>query len=464
MRFSQRIYIIMLVLFTMIFNIGIFFIMHYSYKEEYENTKQHAAREAYFLISSLNNDFNDLNKLNELTYDKIETIFKEYQEYYGKQGIFLEFYEGDTRLYGTVWKIPGERKELILDSNVQNILSRKVDGAPYLFVSGKLQGNLSRFTLVRTSSLKSLKNAREDIIMMIIKLDVLFSLIFSVILAVILKKLFTPLSLLSKATDTILKGDYTERITIHGKNEFSELATKFNHMSATIEEKIEKIRQEAEMKQKLVDNMAHELRTPLTSISGYAEYIKMAEVTEEEKQEILDFIVADSKRLSRLSNTLLDIAEFRENAIEFSQINIRELQDYLRKIFNQQILIKSVNLSFTGNAKFMTGNKEMVKLLFANLIENAIRACHEGGHVVVSFENGTQLITRVTDDGVGMAQEELQKIAEPFYRVDKARSRMVGGVGLGVTLCSQIALCHGAGIRYYSELGKGTTVEIIWNG
>jgi hypothetical protein len=85
----------------MIFNVGIFFIMHYSYKEEYENTKQHAAREAYFLISSLNNDFYELDKLNELTYDKIETIFKEYQEYYGKQGIFLEFYEGDTRLYGT---------------------------------------------------------------------------------------------------------------------------------------------------------------------------------------------------------------------------------------------------------------------------------------------------------------------------------------------------------------------------
>ncbi len=462
MRFSQKIYLIMLVLFASIFNIGIFSVMHYSYMEEYEYTKQQAAREAYFLMLSFYNDFYELDELSDLTYDKIETIFNQYQEYYGKQGIYLELYEGDIRLYGTIWEMPEERKELMLENNKQNILSRNVDGEPYLFVAGKLQGYFSRFALVYTSSLKSLKNARENILSVIIKLDILFLLVFAINLAVILKKLFTPLSLLSKATDTITKGDYSEKIKIRGKNEFSELATKFNLMSAKIEEKIEKISQEVENRQKLVDNMAHELRTPLTSISGYAEYIKMADITEEEKQEILDYIVADSRRLSRLSNTLLDIADFRENNIEFSQINIMELEDYLLKIFSQMLVIKSVKLSFTGNARFMTGNKEMVKLLFSNLIENAIRACHEGGHVTVSFENRTKLITKVTDDGVGMAQEELQKIVEPFYRVDKARSRMVGGVGLGVTLCDQIAMCHGAEIRYYSEIGKGTTVEVIW--
>lgn len=462
MKFSQKIYLIMLVLFALIFNIGIFSVMHYSYKEEYENAKQQAAREAYFLMSSFYNDFYELDELNELTYDKIETIFNEHQEYYEKQGIYLELYEGDTRLYGTVWEIPGERKELMLENNKQNILSRTVNGEPYLFVAGKLQGHFSRFALVLTSSLKSLKNARENILSLIIKLDILFLLIFAVNLAVILNKLFTPLRMLSKATDTISKGDYSEKITIRGRNEFSELADKFNLMSMKIDEKIEKIRQEGESRQKLVDNMAHELRTPLTSISGYAEYLKMAEVSEEEKQEILDYIVADSKRLSRLSNTLLNIAEFRENEIEFSQINILELEEYLVKMFHQQLVIKSVNLSFTGNARFMTGNKEMVELLFSNLIENAIRACHEGGHVTVCFENQTRLITKVTDDGVGMAQEELLKIAEPFYRVDKARSRMAGGVGLGVTLCRQIAMCHGSEIRYYSEIGKGTTVEIIW--
>ncbi len=462
MKFSQKIYLIMLVLFAMIFNIGIFSVMHYSYQEEYESAKQHAARETYFLMSSFYNDFYELDELSELTYDKIETIFNGYQEYYGKQGIYLELYEGNTRLYGTAWEFTGERKELRLDKNIQNILSRRVGNEPYLFVSGKLQERFSRFSLVHTSSLQSLTNTRENIRSLLIKLDLLFLLLFAVNLAIILKKLFHPLRLLSKATDTISKGDYSEKIIIRGRNEFSELADKFNLMSAKIEEKIEKIRQEGESRQKLVDNMAHELRTPLTSISGYAEYLKMAEVSEEEKQEILDYIVVDSKRLSRLSNTLLNIAELRENEIELNQISILELEDYLRRIFCHQLEKKSIDLRITGNVKYMNGNKEMVKLLFSNLIENAIRACHAGGHIMVSFEMYTQLITRVMDDGVGMAQEELQKIAEPFYRVDKARSRKAGGVGLGVTLCWQIVICHGASIKYYSEIDKGTTVEIIW--
>lgn len=462
MRFSQKIYLIMLVLFALIFNIGMYTVMHYSYKEGYKNAKQQAASESHFVITSIYNDFHDIDELDKLSYEKIETIFNEYQKYYGEQGIVMELYEGSTRLYGTVWNIEGERKELELDLNTQNILTRTVGGEPYLFVSGRLQGDYSRYMMVLTFSLNSLETTRENMLSFIIKLDVVFMFTFAAFLAFILMKLFAPLRLLSIATDTISEGDYSKKIKLRGKNEFAELANKFNIMSERIEEKIEDIRLEGEGRQKLVDNMAHELRTPLTSISGYAEYMKMAEIEEEEKQEVLDYIVAESRRLSKLGNTLLNIAEFRENEIEVKELWIEELKDFIYRTFDHKLKEKSVILNFVGNATIMTGNKEMVDLLFSNLIENAVRACNDGGHVTVSFEQQIHLVIKITDDGIGIAEEELQKIAEPFYRVDKARSRKDGGVGLGVTLCQQIVLCHGAKMHYESEIGKGTTVCIFW--
>lgn len=453
----------MLLLFALTFNIGIYAVIHYSYKEEYENTKQQAARESYFLMSSFYNDFYSIDELSTLTYDKIEIIFNGYQKYYKEQGISLEIYEGSSRLHGTIWENMGEREELEVEENEQNILTRTIQGKSYIFVSGRLQGDYSRYMLVLSYPLDSLETTRENMLSFIIKIDIIFMSALAVLLAVIIKKVFTPLVVLSKATDNIAKGNYSNIIEMRGRNEFGELAQKFNIMSKKIEEKIEDIRLEGERRSKLVENMAHELRTPLTSISGYAEYMMMAEIDEEEKQEVLDYIVAESRRLSNLSNALLSIADFRENRIEMEILKIQELEEFLYKTFCHKIKEKSIKLDFISEAKILRGNRDMVEMLFSNLIENAVRACDVGGHVNVTFENRDYLVTKISDNGIGMVEEEVQKIKEPFYRVDKARSREAGGVGLGVTLCQQIVECHGAKMRYESEMGKGTTVEIIWN-
>ncbi len=453
----------MLLLFALTFNIGIYAVIHYSYKEEYENTKQQAARESYFLMSSFYNDFYSIDELSTLTYDKIEIIFNGYQKYYKEQGISLEFYEGSSRLHGAIWEIAGDREELKVVENEQNILTRTIQGKSYIFISGRLQGDYSRYMLVLSYPLDSLEATRENMLSFIIKIDIIFMSALAVLLAVIIKKVFTPLVVLSKATDNIAKGNYSNIIEIRGRNEFGELAEKFNIMSKKIEEKIEDIRLEGERRRKLVENMSHELRTPLTSISGYAEYMMMAEIDEEEKQEVLNYIVAESRRLSNLSNSLLSIADFRENRIEMEKLQIQELEDFLRKTFSHKIKEKSIKLDFFSEAKILRGNRDMVEMLFSNLIENAVRACDVGGHVTVTFEKKDNLVTKISDNGIGMVEEEVQKIKEPFYRVDKARSREAGGVGLGVTLCQQIVECHGAKMRYESELGRGTTVEIIWN-
>ena len=107
----------------------------------------------------------------------------------------------------------------------------------------------------------------------------------------------------------------------------------------------------------------------------------------------------------------------------------------------------------------LQGVPELLVCLVRNLLENAVRACEEGGKIQILWEEG-QL--RILDDGIGMEAGELEKILEPFYRVDKARSRERGGSGLGLALCAEIIQLHRGEIRVESEQGKGTEIFVIF--
>ena len=107
----------------------------------------------------------------------------------------------------------------------------------------------------------------------------------------------------------------------------------------------------------------------------------------------------------------------------------------------------------------MQGVKELLVCLFRNLLENAVRACDRGGEVNIHYEDGKFAIR---DNGIGMEPEELGHITEPFYRVDKARSRESGGTGLGLALCQDIVTLHRAEIQYESAAGEGTEVTVVF--
>ena len=132
-------------------------------------------------------------------------------------------------------------------------------------------------------------------------------------------------------------------------------------------------------------------------------------------------------------------------------------------MFQEACKEKEIYIEYVIKTQSVFCNYELILILLKNLIENAVRASSVGGHIVVIIKkDGDRNQIVVKDDGIGMKQEEIDKIVQPFYRVDKARSREQGGVGLGVTLCQQIAEYHGGTLHYESELGVGTKVTMSW--
>lgn len=463
MRVWQKIYLIVLVIVAIFFNLAMYFVIQLNYKAEIKNAKERAATDQQFVSTSFYKDLSNVEMNDTLTYDAVNQNFLVYQNFYEEQGMYLELWNNQKLFRGNTLEVNEERVELELNNYVQNIVIREIEGVPYIFVAGNVSEPYDSYTIVFATSMESVIDERQTMIQLMIGLDFLFMLLLAVILFVTIKTLMRPLNILSQATKVIAEGNFDSRIELHTKDELGELAEQFNGMSKSISQKIEALRKESESRKLLIDNMAHELRTPLTASLGYMDYLMRANVSEEERIEVLEYTSAEMKRLNKLSNTLLKMASIREEMIEYQEIDTSTMIERLQYLFSKRISSKDIILKFQYEIRSIYGNQEMLEMLLTNLIENAIRACDKGGEILVIFlRNREGTIIEVMDTGIGMDASELEKVTAPFYRVDKMRSRKNGGVGLGLALCKQIAEYHNGRIILESQSGKGTKVSILF--
>lgn len=461
LKLWQKLFLSILSMIVVLFNGGMFWIANINYNQQILREKNRAAAEEAFIAASIYKDLMEMSDSGILGYDIIIQSFEVYQSYYLNQKICLELFHNSKSYSEQVYSL-NDREELSTQENIQNLLIRRIDSKPYLFVASELNSPYQDFQIVLSYSLEEIVQLRQQMIQITIGIDLILTGTVMLLLLFIVRRMMKPLELLSEATTEIAAGDYGKQIAFHGEDELEQLAGQFNQMSVCIAEKVNQLEEENETKKRLIDNMAHELRTPLTAILGYAEYIKLAKIGEEEKIEVLDYVIGQVKRLENLSNTLLKLASVREEVPEYSLVEVKELVHTLQYIFKEKSETHKIALEFVSEINYLTGNRDMILLLLVNLIENAVRACEQEGKIIVRFlQTDKEISIEVEDNGIGMEAEELAKIAEPFYRVDKARSRKNGGVGLGVTLCQQIAEYHHATLSYESRIHEGTKASFL---
>ncbi|WP_302625593.1 cell wall metabolism sensor histidine kinase WalK [uncultured Eubacterium sp.] len=227
------------------------------------------------------------------------------------------------------------------------------------------------------------------------------------------------------------------------------------------------LKKSAKMRQDFTANVSHELKTPLASISGYAELIETGMAKEKDIQHFASEIHKSSIRLLSLINDIIELSQLdvmggdtdkiRVNLSEEAHNCVEMLQMNADK-HDISILVKEIQKNC-----FIEANQEMIQEIVFNLCDNAIRYNKPGGHVWVSvYEKKEKVILRVKDDGIGIAQEEQERIFERFYRVDKARSKKTGGTGLGLAIVKHIAEQHNAEIEIDSEIGQGTIISVVF--
>ena len=381
----------------------------------------------------------------------VDALVKGYSKYYKKNGIALEM---------TVLT-----PDSALDGGAEAALSFiDMRGDRYVYVSGALSEPFQSYRVDYyyniTQNMADLRNTQN----LMLAICAAFSVMTAFVLYFILSAIFKPVGMIAGISRKIAGGQYSERIRVNGKNELSSMADDFNRMAEQIERQIALLEEEAAQKQRFVDNFAHEIRTPLTSVYGYAEYMQKASLDEKEIIDSAQSIMDEASRVNRIADSLLELATLRQYAPIRSEINISRLFEDICQTLKTRLDERDVRLECNNGVKYLEGQEDLIKSLLLNLCQNAIKACSPKTGVIRldAAVNGENIILSVSDNGCGIPEESLPSVTEPFYRVDKARSREQGGAGLGLAICRQIAEAHNAEIYIESSLGAGTTVRIIF--
>lgn len=268
-----------------------------------------------------------------------------------------------------------------------------------------------------------------------------------------------PIRHLTRATKKMAAGDYAYRARKVSNDELGQLTLDFNHMAEALEENINKLEDEIQAKEDFVGAFAHELKTPLTAIIGYADMLRSRKLDEEKSFLSANYIYTEGKRLEAMSIRLLDIMVTRHGQAQFQEVQAESLFQYLQAMFRTN---EDMNFVYTFEEGIVWAESNLIITVLINLMDNAVKASEPGSTIEVKGmvrEKG--YLFQVKDYGMGIAEEEIQKITKAFYMVDKSRARERNGAGLGLALCAEILSLHHSSLSIESKLGEGTCIGFL---
>lgn len=302
----------------------------------------------------------------------------------------------------------------------------------------------------------------ENVINRMMMLILLLGLVIgSFCIFIAARYLVKPLLALTQATKRVAKGDFEVEIITKRVDEMGTLTLSFNEMAS-------QLKLLEQMRQDFVSNVSHEIQTPLTSITGFAMAMKNSRlVAENDRNYYLDIIIAESGRLSRLSDNLLKLASLdsEHHPFEVSTYNLDEQMRQVVVTCEPQWSTKYIHIDLVmADSVKITADRDQLNQVWTNILSNSIKFTPTGGHIKICISHSLDdLICTITDSGIGIAPEQLEYVFDRFYKTDRSRNRSVGGNGLGLAIAKKIVSLHRGTIEIKSQVDKGTEVAVHLN-
>ena len=221
--------------------------------------------------------------------------------------------------------------------------------------------------------------------------------------------------------------------------------------------------QAEQLRREFTANVSHELKTPLHAISGYAELMKSGLVPQQDMTVFSDKIYSETQRLIRLVEDTLRLSRLDEGAVDmqWTQIDLLDSARAAVQELSGPAELAGVHLTLEGSSSLIRGIPQLVSAILFNLTDNAVKYNHHAGSVHIRVEDtSSAAVLTVSDTGIGIPEDQQERIFERFYRVDKSHSKEVGGTGLGLSIVKHAALILGAQVNLHSIPGTGTTVTV----
>lgn len=318
----------------------------------------------------------------------------------------------------------------------------------YVFVQRSINIKLIEINEQQGQSIKDLLNISSRSIRVSI---VSILLITIALMQNISRKIVNPIKKITDATKKVASGDFTIELETKRDDEIGELTHNFNKM-------VKELNSIECLQKDFINNVSHEIKTPISSIQGFAKLLEADDLSKEERKEYAEIIKEESDRLLYLSTNILKLAklENQERIMNKTKFNIAEQIRRTISVLEQKWKEKNIKFNVSLKEQEFLGEKDLMYQVWMNIIENSIKFSKQDGQIDVKMKtNQDSIIVEIKDYGIGMEEEEVKKIFDRFYQIDKSHTKP--GAGLGMTIAKRIVELSGGKIEVTSKLNESTT-------
>lgn len=461
MRLVAKIFLSVMAVFSVAFLFAGYFLLSHSLETSVQRELKFALRQYQFDKFSVQSDLianeNQFNSLMENDNRGPESYLKELSQSV-EEPICLRSEDGAVLYSGSSVFEDLPFEDLSEGETTYQVVYE--DGACYILVGGCIalsEYNLDFVTQTDITSVIEQQNILKRYFLNCLLLAMAAAMALVLVISVLLTR---PLEKMAAAADRIAGGSYHERLDIRQRGEVGDLAKSFNRMAAAVEDKVIELKDEVQRKEDFVANFAHELKTPMTSVIGYADMLYQKDLSRTEVKDAAWYIWNEGMRLEAMALKMMDLTVLNHQEIPLVDIPADEFLEDAVHGLETALQAEGIVLEFRGDAAYIQVDYDLMKTVLLNLIDNARKADSSRIFLEGSRKDREYHIT-VSDDGKGIPEEEISRITEAFYMVDKSRSRKQHGAGLGLSLVSRVVELHHGKLLIESVLGEGTTVRVI---
>lgn len=406
----------------------------------------------------------------------LSTSFSEMVQYYldnesnpvvKKSGInycFKRFANDSSVLIGkegTIYSEVSVKPEKILtidNDNEQKVLLQQIGGRDILIVGSGLILLNDHYSIYTIKDVTEVFDNITAITWRFVLICGIGIIVGTLLILLLVRHASKPLIRLKDTTRRIAVGEYGKRVQIQSKDEVGELATDFNAMADAVQYHISGLEETAKRQQLFIGGLTHEFKTPLTSMIIHSDTLLSADLSKEEAQNSLIHIHSQCRWLERLTQKLLKLITLEED-IKIRPENVKTLFDDIIESTAESMHERGTALKSECSIESLKMDYDLMKSLLINLIDNASKASEPGQSITLRAYDNT---LEVRDNGKGIPQSEIERITDPFYMVDRSRSKKTGGSGLGMALAKRITDAHDAQLVIDSQINIGTTMKVIF--
>ncbi len=399
-------------------------------------------------VTQMANYYREDSQSELIQYSTIKYCFNQFSD------TFSVLMQGDELLSSSLAINPKDYLDVSSNKSYQG----NINGTSVLIIAETMSVSGETYTVYTVEDLTNIDESVRDMIITMLAVIVVGILVGTIMILCFMKRQLKPIMTLAKTAKTIASGEYGSRVNVTTKDELYDLARDFNIMAQAVEGHVSYLTEISQRQKLFISGVSHEFKTPLTVMSLHTKLLQEGNLTADEKENSLSRIENQCNWLNKMVQSLLTLLSLEEAASK-ENVCMKTLFEEVHSQLSDVLKERNATLNINCETEYMCLNYNLSKIAIANLVDNASKSFHTENRIITlsSKEN----FIEIKDTGKGIEKDLIGRIFEPFFMVDKSRSKKQGGSGLGLTLIKKICEVQDIKIEVNSEPDKGTTFKLI---